>query len=514
MDAHTALADRYPRALDKDLSACQGRWNNLCRTCVPFLPLVIALVAYAKILPTFFVQDDFWLLRDTLRPFPNRFMLTGGLSEYLRPVTTYWFPLLNRYIWGLDPCGFHLSQMACTLLTIYALYRIIFRLTQSSMAGLVTAIIYGLSKVHLYTLCWIAGGIDNAAGCFLALTLLAIVRYEQGQGSLWPIGIACTLGLLSKESTIVLVIAWAGAVVIRSLLAKALPEAVGSRAAPTDGASGQAATESRGWMSVTELRTGLLLAGIVAVYAVLRMSLLSTHAEWGFDLDRFKYIIKSSIMATLPIPELSMPIGKVFLLLPLSVAAGALLLRPLGKAHEAVLCLLLWVLHAAIFAISIKLPPGLQLYYAHFNVIGLALLSGICCAGVLEHFRRRGAMLPVQMAIGLLLGTYTCCSAAVVRQGIANASSPAMLEARYSRSAYNQLSGFLADRPYRSVVLLATSEAMWWSMGKGDMFLSMFPGLDARFDGRDNYQAEPNIRSDDKILVVRQTSEFGFEVVR
>ncbi|HVX12976.1 MAG TPA: hypothetical protein VHC22_17465 [Pirellulales bacterium] len=484
------------------------------RAHLPWIVLVAAsLVTYVRVLPTFFVQDDFNFLRNLDRPLPNRVMITGGLPEYLRPLTTYWLPLTNKAVWGLNSYGFHISQMAFMLLTVYALYRIVFRLTQSPLAASVTAAVYGLSKVHLYTLCWISGGIDNAAGCFMALLLLAIVRYEQGEGSLWSIGAACAAGLLSKESTIIGVVAWGGATLVRSVLARWVPAEKDAHTAERTDAT-KAATILGRWLSPGDLRIGLTLTGVFGVYMLLRASLISSHKVWGCDLSRFAYVIKSSVLAVLPIPETTTPIANAWVLLPLAVAAGACFLRPAGKFHEAVLGLLIWVLHAAIFAVSIRLPPGLQLYYAHFNVIGLALLAGLCCQGVLERFSFRWSALPLRAATTLLLGFYGYRSALVVQQGIDQANCPAMFEARYSKQAFDQLQDFMAEHPYQTVIFLETSDTMWWAMGRGDMIYTMFPGVAAKFDGRDGYRAEPGLKSDTSTLVVHQVAELQFNVVR
>ena len=517
-----------------------ARQADLCSKFLPFFLGLIVLLAYGRILPTFFVQDDFWFLKDTLRPFPNLLMVTGGLPEYLRPVSTYWFPLLNKYLWGVNSFGFHFSQMVCLLLTVYALFRIVLRLTRSATAASVAALVYGLSKIHLSTLGWLAGGIDNVAGCLMALTLLAIIRYEQGEGALWPIGVACLLALLSKESTVILIAAWLGATVVRAILVKFLPpQATPEPAAGNGGrwtvdggrkenspstvhqppntarpAPRPAEQVPHPLPARRELWIGLLLLGIVIAYAILRMSLVANKSTWGLDLARFGYVIRSSILAILPIAEPTQPIAKLWILLPLAIIAGAVLLRPWHAAHEAVLGFLLWVLHAAIFAVSINLPSGLQLYYAHFNVIGLALLCGLFCAGVLRQVKPGWTARAVHATILALLALYGYQSFVVVRQGIEHANAPALFEARYSEQAYTQLRCFMTGAAPNTIVFLNVSELMWWSMGKGDLVPVMFPGVQAKFDGRDGFQAPPEAKTDATTLVVRQTSEFGFAVVK
>lgn len=201
-------------------------------------------------------------------------------------------------------------------------------------------------------------------------------------------------------------------------------------------------------------------------------------------------------------------------MLPLTIAAGAFLLRPARKAHEATLGLLLFLSHAAIFAVSVKLPPSLSLYYAHFNVIGLALLSGLCSAGLIQRCKWRPMVVPMRAAAVLLLAAYVCQSSAVIHKSIATAHAAPLFSARYSLAAYQQLRTLIGDRPYRKVVFLQPSEQMWWATGFGEMFQSMFPGVDAQFDGKKGYRAAPEIKTDDTTLVVRQISEFDFQVVR
>lgn len=481
---------------------------------LPIFILIVVGVVYAKILGTFFVQDDFWFLKDTLKPPTLRLMLAGGLSDYLRPIPCYWLPLLNRHLWGLSPFGFHISQMVCLLVTVYALYCVAYRLTQSVTAASITAIVYGLSKVHLETLSSFAGGIDNTAGCFLALTLLAIVRYEQREGSLWSIGIAWALALLCKESVVILIVSWGGAVIVRSLVARFLPSETDDVGAGQDGARRPSGDAVRDWFLPSELRTGLTLAGVFAAYTLLRISLIVPRHAFGLDFDRFKLVIKHSLASILPVANYLTPISEAWILLPLALGAGALLLRPPRKAHETALAIFLWISHAAIFAISIKMPQVIFPYFAHFNLFGLALLSGLCCAGLLQRFKGSWAAVPLQTAVVLLLAVYAFKSATVIRTCIAASTSTPMWTARYSLQAYNQLSFYISDHPFREVVFLDASEEMWWATGWGDMVASMFPGVDAHFDGKKGYQAEADVKSDDKRLVLRQVSEFKFDVVR
>ena len=103
-------------------------------------------------------------------------------SCFFRPLSTYWLTLANVSLWGFEPFGHHATHLAIFLATVGLLYRWLLEATGRTTAALVGAGLYAFSKTHLYTLAWIAGGIDvsgRAVFCALSLgdgSLLEAVR--------------------------------------------------------------------------------------------------------------------------------------------------------------------------------------------------------------------------------------------------------------------------------------------------------------------------------------------------
>ncbi|NJK59127.1 MAG: hypothetical protein HC918_01020 [Oscillatoriales cyanobacterium SM2_1_8] len=87
--------------------------------------LLVAAVAYAPVLPTFFLADDFGFV-DRLVGLPWRDLGSElhrfGGAAFWRPLTILSFYLDGR-LWGLNPVGYHLTSVGLHGLAGYALAR-------------------------------------------------------------------------------------------------------------------------------------------------------------------------------------------------------------------------------------------------------------------------------------------------------------------------------------------------------------------------------------------------------
>jgi hypothetical protein len=459
---------------------------------VPFLAMGAAFFAYRPIMDTFFVQDDFWFLNAVQQPVPNWMMVRGVLPDFFRPLPTYWLPWFNRVVWGLNPWGHHLSLMIVFLGTIYTIYSICLHLTGSALVALPAALIYGLSNLHLYTLGWISGGIDVLAAFFLALAIWAILRYISGEGKLWPTFLTFSLALLSKESTAILPFGVAVALVAQN--------------------------KGFGGFTTRERRLVLSLFSILAIYMLVWVWL--THASYSpdsaivFDLERTITVLKDSLAAAIPLPEASRRISAAWLLLPPLIGLFVMIRADRSRSVFPVsLSLSLWLLPALIFTFTSK-PYELQLYYAHFSLIGLAMLFSLAAGAALDLANTSAWVWITRGGLTIFMLTFTFFSSEIVTSGIKSAASPSLFEASYSQSAYHAIKENLAGGAYDRIVLLDVSDLMWWSIGKGVMGVVMFPGYSLKIDGYDEFQAENEAKTDSDTLVLRQVTETDFVLVK
>jgi len=161
---------------------------------------------YSRTLTTYFVSDDFYLVGQVAT---KDFSL--GWSGYIRPtvVLTY---LTDFTVWGLNPIGFHLTNVllhAFNAALVGALAAALLR----RCGGEVDRELVALGSVaflalpcHSESVSWISGRTDLVASAFMLLAILAHVTFlETRRHSLVMGSLAMfALALLSKESAVVL----------------------------------------------------------------------------------------------------------------------------------------------------------------------------------------------------------------------------------------------------------------------------------------------------------------------
>ncbi|HWV39383.1 MAG TPA: tetratricopeptide repeat protein [Vulgatibacter sp.] len=218
------------------------------------LALLAVPVAYSAAPLGGFVWDDVPLIVDSpvvkeVQPLGSYFdrMFFGGPAgaptrAFYRPLVTLSFALDWR-IWGGDPLGFHLTNLALHLACVALVFAIARRLGAAPVAAAVCAAGFGLLPRLTEAVAWISGRTDVLAACFV---LAALAVHRPSAGRRWAAAALLLLGLLSKE------------VAVAGLLAILALEAVDARG-----------REARGW-----LRRLLPPAAAGGVYAFLRL-----HAE-------------------------------------------------------------------------------------------------------------------------------------------------------------------------------------------------------------------------------------------
>jgi len=224
-------------------------------------------------------------------------------------------------------------------------------------------------------------------------------------------------------------------------------------------------------------------------------------------------VLQSSLVGLLPFSLDPNQLPVIWLLLPIAGLALLAYSKPAARLADVFLTGLLWLLPAGLFLFTQR-PAVMYPYYAHFSLIGLALMVSLWVAALVEWIGRYRSQPILLIGLTVLLIVYAAISALNVFQGVRTAQSPALKQARYSEAAYDQITEFLDPGAYQEIVFLDTSEVMWWSMGKGVMIPVMFPGLTAHFDCYDGYLAQPGITTTPAILVLRMVSESEFKLVR
>ena len=181
-------------------AASQRSETPKARRVAALMVAVVAVAAYAASLGYDFVWDDTLLIQQSVRLHQwgelPRLLLSqfwsevGEASHYYRPLITLSF-FLDMKVWGLQPFGFHLTNLLAHVAVILAVLAIARRVAGGEVAAVLAALAFALQPVHTESVSFVSGRTDVLATLFFLLALLA---YDRGRdGSRWGFT-ACSLG--------------------------------------------------------------------------------------------------------------------------------------------------------------------------------------------------------------------------------------------------------------------------------------------------------------------------------
>lgn len=440
---------------------------------------VVAWIAFAGTLDAFFAQDDFWLLQAVQQPLPHRGMYAGTLPDYVRPLTTFWFPWVNVQLFGLQAYEHHLMLLLVHAAATAALFVALHRWTGSLLGASFGVAVYALSEVHLVTLGWFAGAGDPlcALGMFVALWAIAAGRTAAAIAGL-------VFALLAKEHAAVLPCAFAATLLTERFF--------GRRADAAD----------------RRLLRAFVATGVLYVVFWFSVASRSDAAATaiGFDPLRAALVLRHSLLVVLPGIDYGDPISSAWVLAPPALAAATLRLGGRGVLRDVAFGFWLWLGAAALFALTTR-PAFLENYYAHFSVVGLAVLLARFVA---EVARRWDGGRPARYAQWAVLLAYAIWSTVARIGDVARAETPSLRAATYSQAFAKALDKGMRSSSAEHVHVLFATDDVWWATGKGALVPVLHPGTSVTFAGHD--PAAPQAPATQ--LVLRQTGERTFEVVR
>jgi Flp pilus assembly protein TadD len=155
-------------------------------------------------------DDDLYLTRNPhlrlgLSPAGLAWAFTTGYGANWFPLT--WLSWLIDYaIWGLDPRGFHLTNLLLHAVSTALLFGILARMTGATWRSAFVAGVFALHPVHVESVAWAAVRKDVLSALFWMLTLWAYVRYTEQPS--WrrylPVPLFLALGLMAKSMLVTL----------------------------------------------------------------------------------------------------------------------------------------------------------------------------------------------------------------------------------------------------------------------------------------------------------------------
>ncbi len=173
--------------------------------------VALGLLVYSSALPAYFVADDFMLVRGVREDGPfGVWTYHGG---WLRPMVSLSFYLDYR-LWGLNPLGFHLTNILLHALNAVMVSAIAYLLLADTkldaaridFTALTAGLLFLVLPSHAESVAWIAGRTDVVAAFFglgAFLFYLLFKRHGRTRDAVLSLG-AFALALLSKESAVTL----------------------------------------------------------------------------------------------------------------------------------------------------------------------------------------------------------------------------------------------------------------------------------------------------------------------
>ena len=205
------------------------------RKIIPFLIFLILLVSFAVYFNTLFngfVYDDIgqvlenhWIkdvkyLPDIFSKSVSSFRGETVISNYYRPLMHLIF-MLNYYIFGLRPWGFHLMNILChagaSILVFVIASRLLrassnsFQIKEEGFVGsllslpFVGALLFATHPVHTEAVAWVAGIPDLSYTFFSLLSLYLYMRSDEGTKGMYPLSVlSFSIATLCKEPALML----------------------------------------------------------------------------------------------------------------------------------------------------------------------------------------------------------------------------------------------------------------------------------------------------------------------
>ncbi len=148
----------------------------------------------------------------------NQELEVSSLTEavvvaFTRPLLSIWVPLtmlsleLDRALYGAQPAGYLLTNVALHLACVLLLFHVLLRMTGATWACAFVAAVFAIHPLHVESVAWASERKDTLSALFFMLTLLAYLRYVERPAARlrYALVLVClALGLLAKPMLVTL----------------------------------------------------------------------------------------------------------------------------------------------------------------------------------------------------------------------------------------------------------------------------------------------------------------------
>jgi arylsulfatase A-like enzyme/Tfp pilus assembly protein PilF len=180
---------------------------------VPILLVALVFAVFLQVRDHEFVDYDdhpYILENPNLR---DGLGLESATRAFTTPYVANWIPLtwislqIDHELYGLEPAGYHLTNVALHALSAVLLFFALARMTRAPWPSAFVAAVFAVHPLHVESVAWATERKDTLCGLFWMFTLYAYARYAErperrARYALVVVGVACAL--LAKSLAVTL----------------------------------------------------------------------------------------------------------------------------------------------------------------------------------------------------------------------------------------------------------------------------------------------------------------------
>src|SRR3989344_4673378 len=155
-----------------------------------FLTVVTAVALFSStVVHPFFYDDIPYVAKNpairSLTTIPGAFLhpFSPAAPGLYRPVTTMSYTL-QYALFGLDPRGYHATNVLLHAFVSGLLFLFAFRMFRSVSGALATSLLFAVHSVHTEAVAWVSGQSELLAAFFALLSILSFLRFRETKGGI------------------------------------------------------------------------------------------------------------------------------------------------------------------------------------------------------------------------------------------------------------------------------------------------------------------------------------------
>jgi len=188
--------------------------------CAVVIIAATALV-YSNAVQNDFIWDDEFLVRDNtaIKDLGNALNIfktylaetSGNINNFYRPVQELSY-MIDNFLWGYFPFGFHLTNIILHALCAVLLYVLCLKILKSWIPALITALLFGVHPINTEAVTYVAGRADPLFLLFFLISFILFISAverskDSSKAGYFPLAasiICYAVSILSKELGIIL----------------------------------------------------------------------------------------------------------------------------------------------------------------------------------------------------------------------------------------------------------------------------------------------------------------------